>query len=201
VLNFPRNAEAPVADDSTTYLQAWIDRMNGGDAAARDQLIGHACARLRRLTRQQLRLFPGVRPFEETDDVLGNTVVRLMRRLEAVTVPDVAEFFRLAVREIRRELLDLARRHRRTPQTAAPASDPAGSSSGPEALARWTEFHERAAALPAAERDVFEHLWYLELTQEQTARSLGLNRSAVQRLWLSARLRLQKVLHGQPFGD
>jgi RNA polymerase sigma-70 factor (ECF subfamily) len=198
-----------MASDSTTQLQAWLDRMNAGDADARAGLLNHACERLRRLTRRLLREFPAVHRLEETDDVLSKTVLRLMRRLQNVTVANVAEFFGLATRETRRELIDLARRYGRLPAPLASpsdndsstASDVTGpewsdSTNDPQRLAFWSEFHSQVESLPAEERDVFDHIWYMDLTQEETAQALGISRAAVQRLWLAARLRLQAALGG-----
>ena len=48
---------------------------------------------------------------EQTDDVLQNAVVRLLRALEEVRPPSVRAFFGLAATQMRRELLDLARRY------------------------------------------------------------------------------------------
>src|SRR6516164_5702899 len=72
-----------MSDQTTTRLiQAHLDRLHAGDAGARDGLIGVACERLRRLTRRMLGDFPGVRRWEETDDVLSEAVLRLCRALE-----------------------------------------------------------------------------------------------------------------------
>src|ERR1700752_2967339 len=97
--------------DSTTQLQNLIDRINAGDCKAREELIGRACERLRRLTAKILQDYRRLRRFEDEDDVLQNVVLRLMRRLRAVSVTSVADFFYLAAREIRLELIDLARRY------------------------------------------------------------------------------------------
>jgi hypothetical protein len=58
-----------------------------------------------------LRDFPGVHRWEETDDVLQNAQLRLNRALGAAQPPTVAELFRLAAAQVRRELIDLARHY------------------------------------------------------------------------------------------
>src|SRR5271169_3282825 len=98
-------------DDHSTQIRLCIDRLRSGDRSARDELLGHASERLTRLTRKMLRDFPGVKRWEQTDDVLQNAALRLCRALGEVQPATVADFFRLAAAQIRRELLDLARRY------------------------------------------------------------------------------------------
>lgn len=195
-------------DDASTQLQLWIDRLQAGDPAARDALISHACDRLRRLTRTMLKDFRRLRQWEETDDVLNTAVLRLMRALDDTRPDSVAEFFRLAALQIRRQLLDLSRQYYgpegSAARRAAPAAGAADSSTpvaegpdstyNPERLAWWTDFHERVEALPPEERDVFELVWYQGLSQEEAARVLNVPYGTVKRRWLAARLRLQEVL-------
>jgi DNA-directed RNA polymerase specialized sigma24 family protein len=58
-----------------------------------------------------LRRFPGVARWEETGDILQGATMRLLRSLETLSPNSVAEFLGLAALQMRRELLDLARRH------------------------------------------------------------------------------------------
>jgi RNA polymerase sigma-70 factor (ECF subfamily) len=95
----------------STQIQRCIDRQRAGDPAARNELLVRASARLTRLTRMMLLDFPVVHRWEETDDVLQNAVLRLSRALGEVPLPTAADFLRLATVQIRRELLDLARRY------------------------------------------------------------------------------------------
>src|SRR5690349_10324078 len=92
-------------------LQAWLDRMQAGDPAARSALLEHACERLQRLARKMLKGFAGVQRWEQTDDVLQNALVRLWTSLQHVRPRSVREFYGLATLQIRRELLDLARHY------------------------------------------------------------------------------------------
>src|SRR5688572_5186475 len=100
-----------MAEASTTYLQGLIARASTGDLSARDDLLKHTYNRLLRLTHRMLQDFPRVRQWEETDDVLQNAQVRLLRALEAVNPASLRDFFALASAQIRRELLDLARHY------------------------------------------------------------------------------------------
>jgi RNA polymerase sigma-70 factor (ECF subfamily) len=205
-----------MAEHSTSQLQGWIEVMNAGDASARAQLIEHTCDRLRRLARKMLHDFPRVRRWEDTDDVLQNALLRLLRALRGAAPESVAHYFRLAARQLRRELLDLTR-HYYGPQglganhaspgldagpgdTPGPLAEKSDSSLEPARLAAWTEFHERVAALPEPERDVFELLWYHGLTQVEAAAVLRVSAQTVKRRWLAARLVFQEVLRGEAPG-
>jgi RNA polymerase sigma-70 factor (ECF subfamily) len=196
--------------DSSSILQGWIERMNAGDHAARNELIRHASNRLHKLTRKMLRDFRRLERWEDTDDVLQNAMVRLLRALQAVPPTSVVEFFRLATRQIRRELIDLARHYygpegeganhasvaltdgsNNTPQ---PEPDPGTTTLDPKKLFYWTEFHAQVEKLPDEERDVFTLLWYQDLSQAEAASLLQVSVPTVKRRWLAARLRLQDAL-------
>src|SRR5262245_14358559 len=100
-----------MSDGTTTELHACLDRLRAGDPQARDALIARALDRLRRIAHRQMRHFNRVHRFADTDDVLQNVCLRLLRRLQAHPPADPAEFFAWAARDIRCELLDLARSH------------------------------------------------------------------------------------------
>jgi RNA polymerase sigma-70 factor (ECF subfamily) len=202
-----------MADTPSSRLQRMLARANAGDAAARAQLIEHTRDRLLRLARKLLHDFPRVHRWEDTDDVLQNALMRLLRALEAVTPETVADYFRLATQQLRRELIDLARHyygpegsgaHHSSLGSDGGSSDAPGpvatkadsSSNQPDRLAAWAEFHERVAALPEPERAVFELLWYHGLTQAEAAEVLRISVPTVKRRWLAARLGVQDALRG-----
>src|SRR3954454_12066889 len=97
--------------DRTTQIQLRLDRLRAGDASARDELLGLACERLRRLARKMLKGYPGVGRWEQTDDVLQNALVRLDRALKAGAPPTARGFFRVAAAQVRRELIALPRHY------------------------------------------------------------------------------------------
>jgi RNA polymerase sigma-70 factor (ECF subfamily) len=194
-------------DDHSTQIQRCIDRLRAGDPRARDELLAHASARLTRLTRKMLRDFPGVHRWEETDDVLQNAVMRLCRALNTVQPDTVADFFRLAAVQIRRELIDLARRYSgarglgakltsnsQAGKGRATRSDPPDTTHDPDRLARWTAFHREVEALPAEEREVFDLLWYHELPEAEAALVVGVAEITIKRRWRRARMRLVQAL-------
>jgi RNA polymerase sigma-70 factor (ECF subfamily) len=202
--------------DHESMIQGWIDRLRAGDESARAALIECAGARLTRLTRKMLKAYPGVGRWEQTDDVLQNALIRLDRALKAVTPPSTRDFFRLAAVEIRRELIDLARRyygpegagahHSTRLREDAPGDpptcrrEPEETTCDPGRLAAWTEFHRRIEQLPQEERELFDLLWYQGLTQSEAAQVLGVAERTVNRRWVAARLKLGEALGGQlPF--
>lgn len=63
----------------TAQLHDWLDRVQAGDLAAREELLRGVGNRLERLARKMLRRFPGVHRWVETDDVLQSALVRLLR--------------------------------------------------------------------------------------------------------------------------
>lgn len=178
--------------NTTTKLQHWLDLMRNGDDHARTELIGHACERLRILTRRMLRGYPLVRRWEQTDDVLQNAMLRLYRALADVTPDSLRHFYNLAALQIRRELLDLAKHHARNDDGEKRAAEPADEDGEPSSLIEWSEFHRLVESLPEDEREVFALVWYHDLSQAEAADVLGVSVRTVIRRWQAARIRLQK---------
>src|SRR5579884_1525840 len=151
------------ASSQSVQIQAWLDRLRSGDAAACDELLRCACERLHNLARKMLRSYPNVHRWEQTDDVLQNATLRLYRTLQQIPVETARDFFRLAALNIRRELLDLAK-HYYGPQGhgarhASIADDSSLSSPDatrldapdlshePSRIAAWSEFHRQTDEL------------------------------------------------------
>jgi RNA polymerase sigma-70 factor (ECF subfamily) len=196
------------ASDSLVQIQALLPRVRDGDPVARDALLGLAGERLRQLAHRMLQGYPRVRRWEETDDVLQNALLRLYRTLKAVPPGSVTDFLRLAALNIRRELLDLCKRHYGPlgqgahHDTLGPgrpdAAEPAASLSlDPARLSVWSAFHEQVEALPDEERAVVDLLWYQGLSQAEAADLLGVNERTVKRRWQSARIQLHDALQGE----
>jgi RNA polymerase sigma-70 factor (ECF subfamily) len=202
-------------DLSSDQLQDWFERLQDGDVEARNALITQASDRLLHLTHKMLEDFPRLRRWLGADDVFQNAVLRLIKALRTVRPTTAVEFFRLAARQVRRELLDLTRHyfgpegmgaHHASVADAAvgstgsdpPIWDGSQSTHDPQRLAAWGAFHERVKRLPEEEREVFDLLWYLGRKQGEVASLLGISVPTVKRRWLGARLKLQKEL--SPFG-
>ena len=200
--------------DRTAQLQHCPDRLQAGDEIARQELLTQACERLQRLTRTMLRGDSRVKRWEQTDDVFQNSVLRLYRALQDVRPQSVQEFFRLAAVQIRCELIDLARHyygpeghgaHSLTDRgqadldgTSRSVAEPDDLTHEPVRLAMWREFHQQVETLPDDEREVFDLLWYQDLSEAEAAELLDVSVRTIQRRWQSARLRLHRVLKEEP---
>jgi RNA polymerase sigma-70 factor (ECF subfamily) len=186
----------------TTRLQGWLDLARIEDTDFRNEIISHACERLRSLTRKMLRLYPRVRRWSETDDVLQNAMLRLHRALASLKPESVSQFYGLAATQIRRELIDLARHHYGAEgQGTHHHTDGCGAAYAvpieqqqPETLEAWTEFHKRVEDLPEKQRDVVGLLWYDGLSQPDAAAVLGVSLATLKRRWQAARIALYEVL-------
>jgi RNA polymerase sigma factor (sigma-70 family) len=194
-------------EGDTIELQALLDRLKGGDAAARGLLLERACDRLRRLAGKMLYgSFPDLGRRRELDSVVHETWLRLLQALAKTEPPTVADFFRLAAHKFRQVLLDMAHEERRRGQREVPGLS-LGDASGlvpsaanttcdPARLALWTEFHEKVARLNELERTVFEMHYYLELPQAEIAQVLELHPRKVSYLWIAATEKLGEGLDG-----
>ena len=209
----------PETVNRTLQLQQFIQRLNEGDEFARGELLSMASDRLLRITRRILHDFPGVARWEQTDDVFQRAAMRLYQAMADVKIQDVQHFFRLASLQIRRELIDLAR-HYQGPlgigakhgtqqpvkdmeaEGRSPAAlDPAEMTYDPGQIMQWRDFHQRVEQLPQELRDVFDLLWYHELSQDEAAEILNVNVRTVRRRWRAARLALHDVIVGMDRAD
>jgi RNA polymerase sigma-70 factor (ECF subfamily) len=194
---------------------SWLDLMRAGDETARQRLIEHSCERLRGLARKMLRRYPKVRRWEETDDVFVEAITRLDRALATVDPESPRHYYNLAAIQIRRVLIDLSRRyygaegpgsHQDTATASADGDSPrldeqADAAGEPANLMEWTEFHEQVGMLPEEEQEVFNLLWYQQLTHEQAAEVLGVTTRTIRRRWQDARYRLCKARLGEPLPE
>jgi RNA polymerase sigma factor (sigma-70 family) len=192
----------------TTRMLLWLERMQAGDLAARDEILRHVQARLERLTRKMLQSYPRVKRWEETDDVLQNAMLRLLNALKNAPPQSTREFFGLAGLQIRRELLDLVKHYYGPEGEGAHHASIGGQTSDagppeksdhthePSGLAAWCEVHDKIKLLPAEEREVFDLLYYDGLTQAEAAVLLNVSVRTVQRRWDASLLSLHDLLQG-----
>jgi RNA polymerase sigma factor (sigma-70 family) len=180
-----------------------------GDQAAVEALLRHSGDRLTRLTRRMLGDFRRVKRWADTDDVLQNALLRLLSALRDVKPETPRAFLALAALQIRRELLDLARRfygpegiganHDSTAAAdaqGAGAKDRADARQEPSTLAQWRELHQQIDALPDEEREVVGLLFYQGLSQGEAAEVLDVSLRTVQRRWHASLCKLHRVWNG-----
>jgi RNA polymerase sigma-70 factor (ECF subfamily) len=116
----------------------------------------------------------------------------------------------LVATQIRRELIDLARKHSGPMSYAANHGtnvmdgldgpvhvvDHAADSGDDEEvpIERWEEFHAAVEQLPAEQREVFSLIWYLGLEQQAAAKALDCSLRTVTRRWQEAREAVRATL-------
>lgn len=194
-------------NDQITSL---IAQVNAGSADARQALLTATSDRLQRLTKNMKKDFPSVSRWEETGDVFQNVMVRLHQALTKVEINDVRHFLRLAALHIRRELLDLCRKHNRRNQLhqtqvraqgddsqMAPLHEGADETGNPQQAIGWGLFHETIENLPEDQKEIVELLWYHGLSQVAAAEVMGLSIKQIRGLWRNARLQLHDAMQGE----
>jgi len=194
--------------DHPTPLRACFERLQAGDAAARDELLRLSYDRLLAMTRKMLTNYDRLRHWEESTDVVQQVMYRLNDCLKQDLIHSPTDYFRLAATHIRRILIDLTRHYfgplgigtnHAAPNGFSPFEQLNGvlasDRDDPARLAVVAELHEFIAALPAELREVVELHWYLGMTLAETAAVLGLSVSTVKRRYAEA----LKLL-GQRFG-
>jgi RNA polymerase sigma factor (sigma-70 family) len=160
----------PAEAFDTEFVHRRIDRWRAGDRTAADELFRRVAGRLEGLARRMLRQYGSVREQVETMDVHQAAVARLLHSLRRVRPENTRRFLGLAAVQIRRELLDLARRFRVTARRLQRTADttpesgvvdpPAPTNDG---LDTWSRFHAAVEQLPSEEGEtvglVFYHGW------------------------------------------
>lgn len=185
----------------TTELQNWLDLANG-KGELRAEIIEHTLERLRVLASKMLGRFPRVRRWAETDDVLQDSIIRLHRALAEVKPESPRQFYGLAATQIRRELIDLARKHdgpegigkNHYTDDGKAVRQTATKSVEPESMEAWEAFHNQVDSLPVEQREVVELVWYDGMKQPAAADVLGISLATLKRRWQAARLTLFETL-------
>lgn len=202
---------------SVSWWQEYRALAAEGESEAQVKLIEWSGARFEELARQMLRHYPTVRRWEQTSDVVQNATIRLMRALQEVEPTSPRHFMSLAATQIRRELIDLARKHQGPHGIAANyASHPlvgaeaeAGNGDddpiklnandellgeSPPDLAAWCELHAAIERLPEEEYDLCVLMFYQGITQSDAAEILGVTDRTVRRRWQTIRIKLYELM-------
>jgi RNA polymerase sigma-70 factor (ECF subfamily) len=190
-----------------------LARLAAGDLSARDRIIDLCSDRIRHLAHRMLARFPNVRRWDDTDDVFQAAAMRLHRSLGQMAIGSPRDLLALAATEIRRELIDLARKHAGPESYAANHATnmiPAGRGHTTNAvrhvdlleardttLERWTIFQETVERLPDDAREVFHLVWFLGADQQAIARLLDCSERTVKTRWREAREAVKAALGGQ----
>lgn len=191
--------------NTTAHVANLLQRLRDGDSGSAQALLEASTKRLQLLARRIGKNIPGVRRWEQTDDLLQNSMIRLWKALEKHRPATPLDYYRLASTIIRRELIDLSRHyfgaeglganHARTgdaldSQFASPVDLKADQTSDPGKLASWTEFHAYIDSLDEEQRSLFDLLWYQGLTLTEAAALLNSSERTIRRRWKLARVTL-----------
>jgi len=131
-LNGSRNAESSVA---------LLLRAQGGDEAARDELCARYLPRLRRWAHG--RLPAGVRNHLDTDDLVQDTLLRSVRKLDDFTPNHERAFCAYVCEALRNRVRDAARSAARRPPGEALPEDKASAEPSPLEIAVGRETLQR----------------------------------------------------------
>lgn len=204
-----------LSEETRGHVEACLSRLAAGDSAAREELLAFACERMRAIAHRMLSRFPTVRRWDETSDVVQNAAIRLHHTLAQITPRDARGLIGLMAVHIRRELLDLARKHAgprgqganhetnafRCEERIRLQTDEVITEADPDTqLERWTRLHEAAESLPEEERELFHLVWYMGLKQDDIRELLGCSIRTVKRRWESAKQRLAEAVLENPLG-
>ena len=197
--------------DDTAPVTQGLESLTGGDPSGLDRLVEAWSARLRLLTHKILRHYPGVRRYDDTDDVFQGAIMRLHRALGQMALAGQSprSMMALGAVQIHRELVDLTRRY------AARASYQAnhgtnvfhdtsgvrhfvdGAAVADEPLERWERFHQAVEGLTPEQKEVFRLVWYLGADQKTIAAVMECSERSVKNYWRQAREAVKAALDGE----
>jgi RNA polymerase sigma factor (sigma-70 family) len=187
----------------STTLRYWLGKHNAGDPAAMSELLRFSQDRILAHIRHQFKAFNRLARYVDTEDVLVDVQFKVSQTFRAEPFTDLMHFLRLTARMARNQMVDLTRRYF-GPQGAgtqeihglnAPASDPSvachseprAADEPPDARALRTEMNDVIAGLPQDHRDLFDLLYYNQLSRADAAEALGVSLSTLDRRWIAAR--------------
>jgi RNA polymerase sigma-70 factor (ECF subfamily) len=190
----------------TSQVSALLELVQRGDQAAHERLVAYAADRLRQLAHAMIHS-NRVHRWEQSDDLMQQTLLRLSRSLGNARLDNTAGFLRLAALEMRHALIDMVRRYfgpegMGTHHHSA-HDQPDGHPSQVLACAatvqaahaeRWRHLYDAINELPEEEREVVDFLWIHQFSQVEAATLLGVATKTIARRWARARLRLHEVL-------
>jgi RNA polymerase sigma factor (sigma-70 family) len=202
-----------------TLVRRAIERLQRGDPAAKNDLLSYAQQQLGRMVRKMLYEGSGyavVRRWEQTDDVIQGSLIRLSRTIDTLPINSPRDFFKLAATNIRWELKTLrdkylagsspAHRHHtdmasrrdpgRTPFDRALADKPAP----PDSFAEMSRFLDAIETLTDEDREILDLRLVHGLARQEAADHLGLSLGTFKRRYADACDRLGERL-GDPRHD
>jgi RNA polymerase sigma-70 factor (ECF subfamily) len=182
-----------------------------GDLSARERIVEACSERLRHLTHKILQTYPGVRRYDDTDDVFQGAIMRLHRALGQMALAGETprSLMALGAVQIHRELVDLARRYtQHASYQANHGTNVSDVDDGPrhfvdaavaaeDPLDRWERFHTAVEQLPPEQKEAFRLVWYFGVDQKTIAAVMGCSERSVKNYWRQAREAVKAALDGE----
>jgi RNA polymerase sigma factor (sigma-70 family) len=185
--------------ESSTGLRDLLARVRVGEPGAGEALFTHCLERIKVLSHRLFQSRKDLQHFEESDDLLQKTLVRLHRAIQVLKPETTRAFMSIALQNMRWALRDLSREMHSREIKIEPNADLEAIESKegePSTLLEWANFHEAVELLPAEERETFDLIYYGGHNQDEVAEALGISARTVKRRWRLARLLLAKALKG-----
>lgn len=189
--------------ETSTAVRDLLLQIRQGQPDAMDRLFAHCLERLKILSHSLFRCRRDLHRFEESDDLLQRSLIRLHRAVGHLQPESTRAFMALALQNVRWELADLAREMQRRQQTLSAGdwfgevAEPVNRTGEPGSLLEWNHFHTLVGQLPDEEREVFDAVYYGGATQQEVADMLGISDRTVKRRWRSAKILLGQALEGE----
>lgn len=186
--------------ESSTNVRDLLGKVTQQEAGATDLLFQHCMERIRILAHRLFQSRKDLHLFEESDDLLQKTLVRLHRAIQVLKPVTTRAFMTIALQNMRWALKDLSRdMHNRLDKLGhakaiakAPSVD-----DEPSTLLEWAHFHDAIEKLPQEERETFDLIYYGGLGQEQAAEILCVSARTIKRRWRLARILLARALDNE----
>jgi RNA polymerase sigma-70 factor, ECF subfamily len=186
-----------VRDDNAETSQELLRRARDGNAEARDRLYERYLPSLCRFASGRLPV--GARDLVETGDVVQEVAIRALNRLDDFSPEHPGALMAYLRQAILNRIRDEARRARRHPMGAEPASDPPDRGASPVEVAIGREAEQRyeaaLARLEPRDREAIIARIELGLDYEQAAEALGKPSADAARMQIArALLRLAREM-------
>ena len=209
------HADEPDHPTDSLVLGA-IERLHRGDPAAKNDLLSFAQRQLVRMVQKMLHGESGyevVRRWEQTDDVVQGSLIRLSRTIDNLPINSPRDFFKLAATNIRWELKTLRdaylaegshARHHHTDMPAALAEGHAPIDKvltempAPlDSFAAMSGFLDAVETLTDDDRELLDLRLVHGLTRQEAADHVGLSLATFKRRYADACDRLGEQLGGR----
>jgi len=193
-----------------------IERLQAGHPDAKNDLLVYAQRQLVRMAQAMLYReteFETVRRWEQTDDVVQGSLMRMSTTIDKVPIASPRDFFKLAATNIRWELKTLREKHlakkrqatrHETDYRPGPdgnLTDGGGRLDSLEArldpFAELSRFLDEIETIPEHDREIFDLILVNGLTLEEAADAIDVSLATFKRHYRDARVRLGSMLQDQ----